>query len=297
MTHRTSPLLESDLGFTVQSLGSGSSGNAFIVTAGSECLLIDCGVGIRTLKASLADRQICLGDIDTICVTHEHSDHIRTLSKVVNDDTVLIATRGTGIRSSFVPDQHQIVRAHTPVKVGSITIWPLPVAHDAQEPCGFMLEMPDGSRVTMLTDIGSWHESLQEFVAASDLIILEANHDEEMLRRGPYPQYLKRRVASDVGHLSNRHCGVALATALRGTTHEPEIWLAHLSEHNNLAYLAENTVREALLAADVDLNVTTLPRKTPSAIWRSDRSDRSPSGFRLAGTNASPTQLSLDLLV
>ena len=82
----------------------------------------------------------------------------------------------------------------------------------------------------MLTDIGSWQDSLAEYVRASHLVILEANHDEEMLRTGPYPQYLKRRVASDVGHLSNRHCGIALGTTLRGPTHEPEIWLSAESE-------------------------------------------------------------------
>ena len=132
-----------------------------------------------------------------------------------------------------------------------------------------MLELPGGSRITMLTDLGSWHDSLKEFVRASDLIILEANHDEEMLRTGPYPTYLKRRVASDVGHLSNRHCGLALGDALRGTTHRPQVWLAHLSEHNNRPDLAEDTVRAALAEQDLDLPVTALPRKSPGEIWMS----------------------------
>jgi phosphoribosyl 1,2-cyclic phosphodiesterase len=229
---------------TVQSLGSGSSGNAFLITADGNTLLIDCGVGIRTITKALRERQMALADIDAVCVTHEHSDHIRTLPKVIHSELELYATIGTARRSAIPSSQHTQAIEDAPVTVAGITIWPLPVAHDAVEPCGFMAEMPDGSRITMLTDLGCWHESLRDFVRASDLIILEANHDEEMLRYGPYPTYLKRRVASDVGHLSNRHCGLALAETLRGTTHRPEIWLAHL-----------------------DLPVTALPRTSPGEIW------------------------------
>lgn len=267
MTIPPRPALAIQHGISVQSLGSGSSGNAFIVTTGDGVLLIDAGVGIRTVTRALLDRNIALADIDTILVTHEHSDHIRTLPKLVRDNTTIFATDGTAIRSAVNRDQHVRAIGDTPQTIGGITVWPLPVRHDAQEPCGFMLEMPDRTRVTMLTDIGSWQESLADYVRASHLVILEANHDEEMLRRGPYPQHLKRRVASDVGHLSNRHCGVALGEALRTTTHAPEVWLAHLSAHNNQPGLAEETVRAALRAQDLDLPVTALPRTSPSAIW------------------------------
>ena len=265
---------------TVQSLGSGSSGNAFVLTAADKTLLIDCGVGIRTITRALRDRHIALADIDAVCVTHEHSDHIRTLPKVIHSELELYATIGTARRSAIPSSQHTRAIENDPVSVAGMTIWPLPVAHDAIEPCGFMVEMPDGSRITLLTDLGSWHESLKDFVRASDLIILEANHDEEMLRYGPYPAYLKRRVASDVGHLSNRHCGQALAETLRGTTHSPEIWLAHLSEHNNQPGLAEETVREALRKSDLDLNVTALPRKSPGDIWTPTIRNGSAAPFR-----------------
>lgn len=254
-------------GTSVQSLGSGSSGNAFIVTAEEETVLIDCGIGIRGLTKAFRDRNLLLANTDAICVTHEHSDHIRTLPKVVRDDGTIFATDGTAIRSSVRGDHHIRAIRDTPQKIGGITVWPLPVHHDAQEPCGFMLELPDRTRVTILTDLGSWHDSLLEYVRASNLIILEANHDEEMLRIGPYPQYLKRRVASDVGHLSNRHCGVALGKALRTTTHRPEIWLAHLSEHNNDPGLAEETVRSSLREQDLELHVTALPRTSVGPIW------------------------------
>lgn len=258
---------------SVQSLGSGSSGNAFLITTPESTVLVDCGVGIRTVNAALRMRQMAITDIDAICVTHEHSDHIRTLPKVIHSDVELYATGGTARRSALPASQHTRAIEHEPVTIHGITIWPLPVAHDAIEPCGFMAELPRGARITVLTDLGSWHDSLKDFVRASDLIVLEANHDEEMLRSGPYPAYLKRRVASDVGHLSNRHCGLALADALRGTSHQPEIWLAHLSEHNNRPGLAESTVRDALIGQDLDLAVTALPRKSPGDVWTPPQRD------------------------
>lgn len=259
--------LSTSAAISVQSLGSGSSGNAFLVTTRQGIVMIDCGVGIRTVTRALRERGLAITDIDAICVTHEHSDHIRTLPRVIHPGAELYATAGTARRSSLPAGQHTRAVAENPVTIRGMTIWPLPVSHDAVEPCGFMVELPDGSRVTMLTDLGVWSDSLRDFVRASDLVILEANHDEEMLRRGPYPIYLKRRVASDVGHLSNVHCGRALGEALGGTSHEPVIWLAHLSEHNNDPGLAEETVRAELARADLDLPVRALPRKGPGDIW------------------------------
>lgn len=294
MTIPPRPAFTMQHGVSVQSLGSGSSGNAFIVTTGDGVLLIDAGVGIRTITRALRERNIALADIDTILVTHEHSDHVRTLPKLTGPDTTIIATDGTAIRSALNRDQHVRALGNTPQTVGGVTVWPLPVRHDAKEPCGFMLEMPDRTRVTMLTDIGSWQESLAEYVGASHLVILEANHDEEMLRRGPYPQHLKRRVASDVGHLSNRHCGLALGQTLRGSTHAPEIWLAHLSAHNNRPDLAEETVRQELLSRDLDLPVTALPRTSPGEIW-TPRPNRAPAPAFTSRAQPPLQQMGLDL--
>jgi phosphoribosyl 1,2-cyclic phosphodiesterase len=294
MSHSPRPAFTIHHGVSVQSLGSGSSGNAFVVTTGDATLLIDAGVGIRAITGSLRARNLALDDIDTILITHEHSDHVRTLPKLVRDDTTILATNGTAIRSGVNRDQHIRAMGSTPQKVGGVTVWPLPVLHDAKEPCGFMLEMPDRTRVTMITDIGAWRDSLAEFVRASHLVILEANHDEEMLRTGPYPQYLKRRVASDVGHLSNRHCGVALGQALRATTHKPQIWLAHLSDHNNTPNLAEETVRAELNRADLDLDVSALPRRSPSAIW-TPSANRPASPTFVSRATPPPEQLGLEL--
>lgn len=256
-----------DHGISVQSLGSSSSGNAFVITSGTQVALIDCGVGIRTIKSGLRDRDIELQDISLICITHEHSDHICTLPKVLRDDITVFATNGTASRSIGRHPNRVTARAFQPETFGSLTIWPLKVMHDAAEPTGFMIEFPDASRATLLTDLGTYTEELTPYLQASDLIILEANYDEHMLRTGPYPYYLQNRVRSDRGHLANAACGTALSQVLSENHRNPVIRLAHVSQQNNLHSLAEQTVNEALAKADLAFDVRALPRKQPFETW------------------------------
>lgn len=254
-------------GISVQSFGSGSSGNAFLVTSPQTRIIIDAGVGIRAMTTSLRGRGLSILDIDTICVTHEHSDHIRTLPSLTHRDTALFATSGTAIAAAM-PRQHvERLQENRPVSIADITIWALPVSHDAREPSGFMLEFSDGTRVTLLTDLGMWQDSLADFVRASHLIVLEANHDVDMLRFGPYPIHLKRRVASDRGHLSNADCAGALGRVLSRTSHQPDIWLAHLSKENNRPEKAEMAVRTALREKAIESSVLALPRLAAGPIW------------------------------
>lgn len=266
-----------DHGISVQSLGSSSNGNAFVVTCGTQVMMIDCGIGIRAIRQGLKDRDLDLSDITTICITHEHSDHIRTLPKVLRDDITVFATNGTASRSIGRHPNRLRARAFRPETFGQITIWPLAVMHDAAEPTGFMLEFPDGSRATLLTDLGCFTEELSPYLCASDLIILESNYDEHMLRTGPYPRYLQDRVRSDRGHLANSECGAALATVLSREHRDPVIRLAHVSEHNNINVLAEQTVNESLEKADLQLDVRALHRKQVFDPWISERSTRNES--------------------
>lgn len=260
-----------DHGISVQSLGSSSNGNAFLVTCGTQVMMIDCGVGIRAIRAGLKDRDIDLADITTICITHEHSDHIKTLPKVLRDDITVFATQGTANRSIGKHPNRVQARAFQPEKFGEITIWPLTVMHDAYEPTGFMLEFPDGSRATLLTDLGCYTEELTPYLQASDLIILEANYDEHMLLTGPYPRYLQERVRSKRGHLANSECAEALTSVLSREHREPVIRLAHVSEHNNMNVLAEQTVNDALANQDLRFDVRALPRKNVFEPWVSPR--------------------------
>lgn len=279
---------------SVQSLGSGSSGNAFLVTTDRTNLMIDFGVGIRSIRRALKERDLTTNDLDAVLVTHEHSDHIRTLSYITGTEVPIVSTLGTCRRGNIPPPQWEQIEYHRPLTIGDVTVWAIMVKHDAAEPCGYLLET-SGARVSIFTDLGSWHDRLVAPIAASDLVVLESNHDVEMLRRGPYPAHLKRRVASDAGHLSNEVCGTSLASTLGDGRAEPDIWLAHLSDTNNAPHVAETETRLALEARDVSLPVLALPRTEPGPIWV-------PKSARVNARSWSPdpptppasTQLSMD---
>lgn len=288
-------MLETPSIVSVQSLGSGSSGNAFLIQRGDHTVLLDCGVGIRTIAGALRARGRRIDQIDAILLTHEHIDHVRTLPRLPTTEIPVIATQGTLDTFAIADDQWLPITPRRPIELAGMAIWALPVHHDAAEPCGFLIEMPEAC-ITIITDLGSWHERLEGAIAASDLVVLEANHDDEMLRRGPYPPHLKRRVASAVGHLSNRDCGTAIAAITKGGRSEPEVWLAHLSATNNHPDRAEETVRGMLASSNVGLAVTSLPRLEPGPIWtpplRGPRDPYAPSKepLRVAG----PRQLGFD---
>ncbi len=280
---------------TVQSLGSGSSGNAFVIEYRQQVLLLDCGVGIRTLGRALRERGRRLDDLDAVLITHEHGDHISTLPRLAGLDVPVVATAGTK-RHLMIPDrQWQPIATHSSIVVGEMTVWAIAVDHDATEPCGYLIEAGE-TRVSIFTDLGCWQDRLAEPILASDLVVLEANHDVEMLRRGPYPVHLKRRVASSKGHLSNSDAGVSLAATLRQGRRNPTVWLAHLSETNNTPVVAHGTVVRELLEADVAAPVTPLPRRTPGPVWRASGATGS-EHWQPSSPPEPVAQLTLDTLV
>lgn len=265
--HPAHPFPESiTLELSVQSLGSGSSGNAFLIQAAGTTLLLDCGVGIRTMTKALRERDLRFDDLDAVLITHEHGDHIRSLACVIGKDVPIVSTAGTRRRADIPPPQWEQIGPDVPIAIGSVTVWAIMVSHDAAEPCGYLIEAA-GRRVSIFTDLGCWHDRLADPIRASDLVVLESNHDHDLLWRGPYPAHLKRRVASPVGHLSNADCASSLATALRSGSSEARIWLAHLSETNNDPVLARRETLQTLRDAGLELDVTALPRRSPGPIW------------------------------
>lgn len=278
----------------VQSLGSGSSGNAFLIQAAGTTLLLDCGVGIRTITRALRERELRLDDLDAVLVTHEHGDHIRSLSCVVGRDVPIVSTAGTRRRAQIPPPQWEQIGPRRPLTIGKVTVWAITVSHDAAEPCGYLIDA-DGGRVSIFTDLGCWHERLADPIGASDLIVLESNHDHDMLWRGPYPAHLKRRVSSPVGHLSNADCALSLAATLRAHTERPEIWLAHLSETNNDPEIARRSTTDALREAGLEVDVTALPRRSPGPIWTPATQRRAPA-WEPAAAPLPTTQLTMDAM-
>jgi phosphoribosyl 1,2-cyclic phosphodiesterase len=265
------------------SLGSGSAGNALLVRTAGAVLLVDCGIGIRRLLRALCSVGLTLADVDAVLISHEHSDHIRELPRFVMQGTAVLSTRGSA-RAANVPTQlWEETRAERPVRIADVEVVAIPVCHDAEEPCGFLIRSGAGS-VTVVTDLGCPCPAAVEAIAESRLVVLEANHDEAMLRRGPYPERLQRRILSDSGHLSNAGCADLLAQAIRGSTQPPTVWLAHLSETNNRPHLAKQTVQRRLTQVGLRLDLHALPRREINETWTPDTA------------RAGVAQLSFDLL-
>ena len=251
----------------VVSLGSGSSGNALLVCTAELVLLVDCGIDAGRLSADLFAQGIPLDRIDAILLSHEHTDHIQALPRIAQPGAVLLSTRGTARACDLRRSNWLETRPERPSIIADVEIVAIPVSHDAAEPCGFLLRTPAGT-LTVLTDLGAPSAQAVEAIAASDLVVLEANYDDDMLRRGPYATRLKRRILYETGHRSNAGCGQLLAAALRESDRSPTLWLAHLSQTNNRPRLAKDAVERRLAGDGLRLPVLPLPRRGVGPAWR-----------------------------
>jgi phosphoribosyl 1,2-cyclic phosphodiesterase len=255
---------------TVQSLSSGSSGNATLVDDGTTVVLVDCGVSHAAITKGLASIGRSIENLAAVFVSHEHTDHIRSLDRLVRQGVPIFCTAGTARAAGLTTIQFERIELGTLRDIGSLAATSIPVCHDAAEPCGFLLQT-NGAAVAVVTDAGCATDDITTPLLHADLIIVESNHDERMLRRGPYPAPLKRRVMSDVGHLSNAACADLLAVVAAKTTKSPSVWLAHLSAVNNRPGLAVSTVVRRLHVDRAAWSVEALPRLRPSRTWTSDQ--------------------------
>ena len=241
------------------SLISGSTGNSSLISDGDTTILIDCGMSGAMLKQKLSEVQIAPEDISAILVTHEHSDHTKGVgiaSRRYGLD--IYASAGTLMNMQVGKIDAQYIHTVEPNKmfsVGTIDVIPFDIPHDAAEPFGYNLFI-DGKKYTVATDIGYVPDTLYKNLDGSDYIILESNHDEQMLKIGSYPMYLKKRILGKFGHMSNDLTAeTATRLASTGTKH---IMLAHLSNENNTPEIAEITTKSALCGAgygNIDLSV------------------------------------------
>lgn len=226
-------------------LGSGSRGNASLIRSGGTCLLVDCGFSVKETETRLA-RLGCEADrIDAILVTHEHTDHSKGVGALARKyDIPVWATRGTASAARFgaVPQLHKLDTEHA-FELGELGIQSYPVPHDAREPCQFCFT--DGDvRLAILTDAGSTTAHMEQLLSHCDALMLECNHDHEMLWEGSYPPSLKQRVAGRFGHLSNDQAADFLTRI--DTSRLNRLVAVHLSEKNNTTALARYALSEAL---------------------------------------------------
>ena len=228
-------------------LGSGSSGNAVLVEAAGSRILIDAGFAPRVLKHRLSAAGVHPESIEAVVVTHEHTDHAKGVAAAAKKwGWTVVSTAGTRM---MCPDWSGLKMILTPRKssiaIGDFQLETFPVAHDANEPIGVIVTcLADGARAGIIYDLGYVTETVQRAMDRLDVLVIEANHDEGMLRTGPYPVSVQSRIGGKFGHLSNR---VAAQTASR-CIHSGlnNIVLAHLSESCNDPRTALKTVGESL---------------------------------------------------
>ncbi|MBR2418659.1 MAG: MBL fold metallo-hydrolase [Clostridia bacterium] len=231
------------------SLFSSSSGNSTFISSASTSILVDAGVSAKRMVKALTDREIDPKTIGGIFITHEHIDHVNAVRILATNNGIPVyATEGTlealeesGVLNGKFPVN---VMPEEGIEVGDLFIKSFKTPHDSRESCGYTITLPDGQKAAIATDIGHMTEEIMQNLKGSALVMLESNHDEGMLRNGPYPYYLKRRILSDVGHLSNNACAEAVTELLKSGT--VRFFLGHLSRDNNFPALAYETSASAL---------------------------------------------------
>ncbi|HEV8629211.1 MAG TPA: MBL fold metallo-hydrolase [Thermoanaerobaculia bacterium] len=249
-------------------LGSGSQGNAVVVEAGGRRLLIDAGFSARETRRRLSRVGLELSDLHGIVLTHEHGDHVRGLERLCRKHPVPVyATAGTLGALELRPQVAALLRpcrSGVPFEAAGFVVELFSIPHDAREPVGVVVEDPaGGGRVGLVADLGCRSRLAWARLAGVHALILEANHDLDMLRNGPYPWPLKQRVAGRHGHLSNADAAQGLEElAHDGLAH---VVLYHLSQVNNLPALAAAVVGEELarLRAKAKLTVSGQFEPTP----------------------------------
>lgn len=254
-------------------LASGSSGNAVLVEAGGAKLLVDCGVSGATATRAMETIGVAPEELHAILVTHEHCDHIRGVAVMGRRYHLpIFATKGTW--TAMLPsigkvsdDQIRFITKDEPFSIRDAVISPFGTSHDAAESVGFLVSEND-RHAAIATDLGTVDRTLYDVIAKAQVLLLEANHDVDMLRRGTYPPQLKARILSERGHLSNSFCG-ALAARLMESG-EKQILLGHLSDENNTPDTAYRTVAQRLVQAGArigrDVQLSVAPRYQASCL-------------------------------
>lgn len=243
----------------VCSLGSGSSGNGLVVEARDGLqvsrILVDCGFNVRELQRRLQRAGLAVDDLDAVFVTHEHSDHVGGVAALARRFALPVyctaGTAGAARLDVTAIDWHCICAGEI-IAIGALSVLAYDVPHDASEPVQFTFS--DGERrAAILTDTGCDTDVIARVLSGLNALVLECNHDEAMLRNGPYPAFLKARILGAQGHLSNRQA----AGLLQRVDCSKLGWIAaaHLSQTNNHPALARAALADALHCASTDIEV------------------------------------------
>ncbi|MBA4494080.1 MBL fold metallo-hydrolase [Paenactinomyces guangxiensis] len=254
-------------------LASGSTGNCIFIESERARVLVDAGLSGKQIEQRLQKIGIDPTTLTAVFVSHEHIDHVKGLGVLVRRYQIPIYTNEATwnhLPSSVgeIPELYQnIIETGASLELEDVRVESIPVSHDAAEPMGFQFRQKTDETLAVITDLGYVNQRITDQVTGVDTLIWESNHDVDMLRMGSYPWNVKRRILSDMGHLSNQDAGEALTDIVRGMGEN--VYLAHLSRDNNLSELAHLTVKNILedtglqVGRDVYLWPTYDDRPTP----------------------------------
>ncbi|MGP4107835.1 MBL fold metallo-hydrolase [Virgibacillus sp. L01] len=251
-------------------LASGSTGNAFYIESDKQKLLVDAGLSGKQMDRLLGEIQVNPSSLTGILVTHEHSDHIKGLGIIARKYNLPIYANAKTWKAmensigSISVDQKFHFNMEEVKTFGDIDVESFGVSHDAVEPMFFTFRQ-NGKKVALVTDLGYVSERIKKTVEDADAYIFEANHDVGMLRMGRYPWNVKRRILGDNGHVSNEDCGIALSDIISNRT--KRIYLAHLSQDNNMKDLARMSVDGMLQERGIKLDLYDTDPKTPTTLY------------------------------
>ncbi len=251
-------------------LASGSSGNSALLATGTTRLLIDAGLSMKELRKRLASVGENLDDVDGILITHEHSDHVAGLPVLARNKNLRATIYVTALTERTIdfgecPPRLERFQAGSSFQVGDIEVQSFSIPHDAADPVGFCFEA-EGVRFGIATDLGYVPESVKYHLRRTDLLLLESNHDLDMLKVGPYPWSVKQRVMSRVGHLSNLCMAEFLTGDLDSST--AHLILGHISEQNNHPEIVRITAAEVLERRGLKPTLALATQHTPTEVFR-----------------------------
>jgi len=259
-----------------QSFGSGSSGNCYFIGNASTGILIDAGIGVRSIRKCLRNLGLDFENIWGVFVTHDHADHIKAVGPIGEKYLVPIYSTHKvheGIQRSYCVTEklyssRKFIEKDQTIQVGEFKITAFQVSHDATDNVGYTVEYKE-KKFTFATDLGFVGEEVASHLTQADYLVLEANYDEQMLLQGSYPVHLKNRIIAKTGHLSNDQAGLFLAENYNDRMQH--IFLCHLSRENNLPELAYTTVQNYLvekkIVVGIDVQLVTLERLNPSELY------------------------------